>query len=123
MVSISGIYAVPNIIVLEYFPQRRGLVSGILLFCYNLGPSTYNILLSSIVNPNNEDAKKITVDGDDIEVFPLDVANRTPEGIRVLAYISFGLVILGSALIFRKPGQFQNSEKAKASIKQTIMNT
>ena len=57
--TMSGIgmgitYMIPLVCCYEYFPKRKGLITGIILGSYGLGSSIFNILATIIVNPNNE---------------------------------------------------------------------
>ena len=47
-------YLIPLVCCYEYFPKRKGLITGIILGSYGLGSSIFNILATIIVNPNNE---------------------------------------------------------------------
>jgi MFS transporter, OFA family, oxalate/formate antiporter len=76
----------------RYFPNNRGLVSGIILCGFGFGAFVFNMISTAVVNPNHEESK----DG----VFPKDVANNVPNMIRVLTYCWLGLAVAGIALFF-----------------------
>lgn len=54
---LSGIgtgmtYMVPLVCCMEYFPDNKGLISGIIMGSYGLGSFIFNIVATKIVNPN-----------------------------------------------------------------------
>jgi hypothetical protein len=38
----------------QYFPSKKGLISGMILACYSVGAIMWIILTKVIANPNNE---------------------------------------------------------------------
>ena len=37
----------------QYFPSKKGLISGLILSCYTVGAILWTIITKSIANPNN----------------------------------------------------------------------
>lgn len=57
--ALSGIgcginYFVPIVCSWEYFPNRKGLITGIMVGSYGLGSFVYTQISTRIINPNNE---------------------------------------------------------------------
>jgi len=52
-VGIGIAYWPPVICAWEWFPERKGLISGLIIGSYGLGAFFYNFITSAIVNPNN----------------------------------------------------------------------
>jgi MFS family permease len=56
-------YMMPLVCCWEYFPERKGLITGIIVGSYGLGSFIFNLLSYKLVNPNNE-AATIVIDAD-----------------------------------------------------------
>lgn len=93
-------YMVPLICSWEYFPQRRGLVTGIILGAYGFGSFFFSLLSTALVNPGHD---KATIEEADMTYFDSDVADRVPSMIRVLVYCWTVLAVISIMLITRKP--------------------
>lgn len=77
-------YMVPLICAWEYFPEKKGLMTGIIIGAYGFGSFFFSLLSTKLVNPNKENP---TIEADDISYFAPDVADRVPFMIRTLSYI------------------------------------
>jgi len=91
---------VPLICAWEYFPHKKGLMTGIIIGAYGFGSFIFALVSSHLVNPNKANP---TIDGGDINYFTPDVADRVPYMIRTLAYIWSCFVFIAVVLITRKP--------------------
>ena len=93
-------YMIPLLVAWEYFPNRRGLVTGLIDGAYGLGAFSYTLLSKQLVNPNDEAAslKEAT-----ISFFPSSVANNAPALLRTLAAAWAIHVLIAVCLIRRKP--------------------
>jgi hypothetical protein len=87
---------------MEYFPDNKGLISGIIMGSYGGGSFIFNIIATKIVNPNGLNAT-IKTDDPNLTLFPPEVANRVPMLLRVLCTIWVGLVLLSASLISIPP--------------------
>jgi MFS family permease len=83
---------------MEYFPNNKGLISGIIMGSYGLGSFIFNIVATKIVNPNGESAD-IKTDDPNLNLFAPAVANRVPMLLRILCMIWVGLVLLSACFI------------------------
>ena len=95
-------YLVPLICGWEWFPESRGIVSGMTLCGYGFGSFIFSQVSTHLVNPNNEKADPNLTDGD-INFFAPEVADRVPYMIQTLVYIWCGLAFVAVCLISRKP--------------------
>jgi MFS transporter, OFA family, oxalate/formate antiporter len=95
-------YLVPLICGWEYFPERKGLVTGLILGAYGFGSFGFSLLSTALVNPTHE---KATIEDPEqgITYFGPEVADRVPYMIRTLVYVWIGLVAIAILLISRKP--------------------
>lgn len=94
---------VPLVCAFEYFPNRKGLVTGIIIGSYGLGSSIFNLLATKLVNPNNESTKIRSPTDPNLSFFGPDVANRVPLMWRYLCLIWAILVVISALLISRPP--------------------
>eukprot|EP00344_Euplotes_crassus_P009184 CAMPEP_0197007974 /NCGR_PEP_ID=MMETSP1380-20130617/43124_1 /TAXON_ID=5936 /ORGANISM="Euplotes crassus, Strain CT5" /LENGTH=261 /DNA_ID=CAMNT_0042428311 /DNA_START=316 /DNA_END=1098 /DNA_ORIENTATION=- len=105
----SGIaYLAPIITSWDYFPERKGLVSGIILAGYGLGPFIFGYISSAIANPENESPTH-AVDGGVIFSPDNPISTRAPHMIRVNA-LSWLILVIASSPFIRKR-KVQKDEK------------
>ena len=83
----------------EYFPDRKGLVTGIAIGAYGFSSFVFNPIITMMINPNNREAKIVI--NDDLTFFEEDIARRVPGTIRMLVLIWTFLVVLSALLISR----------------------
>jgi MFS family permease len=80
----------------RYFPaSKKPLISGIILSAYALAPILSSFVSHRLINPENIDV--VEVDG--TKVFPQEIADRTPNFIRVFTAVCFVLGTFGVLLI------------------------
>lgn len=82
MVGISGglAYMLPIICGWRYFPDKRGIVSGVTIGGYGFGSFIFNFVCKAIANPNNEKPSVIAhEDGKDVKYFDSKVGEKVPE--------------------------------------------
>ena len=94
-------YILPLICSWEWFPDNKGIVTGITLAGYGFGSFIFTHISTKLVNPNND--YPIKNPNSDIDFFGPEVADRVPYMIRTLVYIWAGLVFISLLLISRKP--------------------
>ena len=61
----------------EWFPNNKGLVSGIILAGYGFGAFFYGYISTALANPDNKQPHKKDKDGDDF--FPKEVSDNFPK--------------------------------------------
>ena len=76
-----------------YFPDKKGLISGVILFGYGLSALIFTWVSASIVNPKFE---KVSANG----FFAPEIANRTYNFIFALNVILVAMSIIGYLMIF-----------------------
>ena len=107
-------YMIPLICGWEYFPNNRGLVTGITLTGYGGGSFIFAQVATKLVNPDNLHTDPNLTDGN-IDFFGPEVADRVPYMIQTLVYIWIGLVVFSVALMSRKPqDQVEDETSAEA---------
>lgn len=89
--ALSGIgcgtsYMVPLVCCWEYFPERKGMMSGIIMGAYGLGSFIYTQIASKIVNPKDELVTR-DIGIKDFKLFESDVADNVPKMLRYLVII------------------------------------
>ena len=96
-------YMIPLICGWEWFPTRKGLVTGCILGGYGFGSFIFSQISTKIVNPDGLDPTISDPNNPDITFYGDEVADRVPLMIRTLVYIWACLAFIGFLLIFRKP--------------------
>lgn len=92
----------------QYFPSKKGLISGMILACYSVGAIMWTLLTKAVANPNNESPMEIYTFEDKTEYFYYpnqDVVKNVPKMLRLLAYIYLGMIVVSVALIRRREEQ------------------
>jgi len=74
-IGIGMMYWTPLICAWEYFPDRKGLISGLIIGAFGFGAFIFGFISTAIVNPENYQIDKS--DKDD-PYFPEQVTNRVP---------------------------------------------
>jgi MFS transporter, OFA family, oxalate/formate antiporter len=93
-------YMVPLVCAWEYFPEKKGLMTGIIIGAYGFGSFGFSLISTALVNPTGADP---TIEDGDLTFFDASVADRVPYMIRTLVYIWICFVTIGVLLISRKP--------------------
>jgi len=120
VMGVAGgiLYMVPVVCGWKYFPQRKGLVSGIIVGGYGLGTFIFNFIALAIVNPNNEKAS-IVYDGE--KYFGPEVYNNVPKMFRILALCFLILGIIGTILIKTPSRKYiEHAEEAAVLTKKGV---
>lgn len=104
-------YMIPLVCSMEYFPERKGLVTGIIVGSYGLGSFIFNLVATKIVNPTGAAADLRTPDPN-LTLFHPIVANRVPMLLRILCMVWLCLVLISASLV-SKP-----SPEASANLKE-----
>jgi len=92
-------YLIPMISCWDYFPERKGLITGIMVSSYGLSSFVNNALSTLTVNPNNE--KTYHVGPNDISFFHEDVAMRVPYMLKVLIILWTSELIIAIVFLSR----------------------
>lgn len=70
---------VPLICCWEYFPERKGLITGIIVGAYGFGSFVFNQISSALVNPESLKPTILIHNGkSEIKYYTPDVANNVP---------------------------------------------
>ena len=95
----------------EHFPERKGLVTGVIDGGYGLGSLAYVQIARAVVNPDNLEA---TIDSGqkDLKYFDDRVAKNVPLMLRILALIWAIQILVAVVLITRKEAE-ESDEKSK----------
>ena len=97
--GIGIIYWVPVICAWEWFPERKGMISGLIIGAYGFGPFVFSFVSTGIVNPDNVSPEYI----DNELLVPQEVANRIPGMWRWLLISWIVLLVVGISLVSRNP--------------------
>lgn len=95
MIGIN--FLIPIMIGWNYFPQKKGLVTGILMSCGGASISVFNLLCTSILNPENVTPN--TLGEDSHKYFESYIAGRVPYMLQTISLISLSFGLLGVLLI------------------------
>lgn len=99
-IAVGTSYLIPLHTAYEYFPHKKGLISGIIIGGFGLGAFIFGFIAFALTNPNDE---RVLTSGPHRGFFPLDVANRWPITVRWLSLIYFILMAIGATLVIPCP--------------------
>ena len=121
-IGTGACYFVALICGWEYFPDTKGLVTGVILSGYGFGAFIFAQVSTKLVNPTG--AQPTIYDAvNDVTYFAPDVADRVPYMLRTLVYIWTAIVVVSVALITRKSERKETAEvDAGVSVEETIMS-
>jgi len=69
--GIGMVYWTPIMCGWEWFPENKGLISGLVVAGFGFGAFIFGFISTGIVNPNNVPANEIFVhDGTSDKIFP-----------------------------------------------------
>jgi MFS family permease len=109
----SGLlYLVPIYVASKHFPDKKGLVTGIIVAGNGIATLMASQMSQTIINPDNK--KPISME--DGKYFMGDIAEQVPVFLKYLALYFGVLSVLGSVLIMPK------DEKNKENLKQKLVN-
>lgn len=118
---LSGLlYMIPIFLGCKYFPNSKGVVSGIITGAFGLATIFSSLIAQNIVNPDNVSAS--IKEGSD-KYFPEYVADNLPKFMRYLSLYFLLLGLLGAMLFFDPP--MDNSIKtddAEVKVSESVNN-
>lgn len=94
-------YMPPLICAWEWFPEKKGLVSGLQSGSYGFSSLIFGFVSYRLVNPDDK-KPSIYVPENDVTYFEASVANRVPEMLRTLAIMWSILLIVSLVLLNQK---------------------
>lgn len=103
-IGIGLVYWTPIICAWEYFPNRKGLISGLVIGAFGFGAFIFGFVSTGVANP--EDAKPRVPDdgsGTTDKLFPKEVAERVPEMFRTCLMYWAALSFVAICTVSRNP--------------------
>lgn len=91
-------YMVPLVTATRWYPERKGMMTGIIVAAFGGGSAIYTIISKHIVNPETKGAT-VSSGQEGLTFFDKSVASRVPKLLRILATVWTVQVILGFILI------------------------
>ena len=99
-IGIGLCYLTPLACGWEWVPERKGLVTGVILGAFGFGAFVFSLIAQAVVNPENVRAEEL-VDGR--LIYSPEIASRVPKLMYVLAASFGGLGALATMLVRRNP--------------------
>ena len=91
----------PLICAWEWFPEKKGLITGIMVSSYGFSSFIFSIISTKLVNP--DDSRPTVYDKEnDVSYFDKSIANQVPSMLRTMSLIWIILVVVGIVLINRR---------------------
>ena len=93
-------YFVPLVCGWEYFPQKKGIVTGMILAGYGFSSFIFSQVSTALANPNHENPD-VEAEGTDITFYGSSVTDRVPYMLQTLATIWVFFLLTAIVLITR----------------------
>lgn len=90
-------YFAPLMCSWEFFPSKKGTISGIIVGTFGFSAFFFGFITLAIVNPDNEDVDK------DTGMYSQDIADRVPLMLRVMCLCFAIFATIGIIFIRRNP--------------------
>jgi MFS family permease len=108
--GIGLCYYTPLICSWEWFPEKRGLVTGIILCCIGFGSFIFSFITTALVNPHNR-VKEVYIEGRATPLYyDKEVSDRVPMMYITCLVIWVAMAVAGMLLISRNPSQVQKEK-------------
>lgn len=114
-VGMGLVYYVPMICCWEWFPENKGLVSGLIVGGFGFGAFIFGFLSTALANPDHDNPDKVT------KFFPKEVGERTPGMLRICVICWAVLSFISLILVSRNPEAIkkQKAEERMELVKNT----
>lgn len=86
-------------IAIACYPEKKGLIAGIIVGSFALGAFFFNFIATGIVNPENKKPLSFIVDGKTEKFFESEIAENVPKMFLILASIYLVIISIGILLI------------------------
>jgi len=121
--GIGIFYWVPIFCAWEWFPERKGLISGLIVGSIGMGNFAFNMISTTLINPDN--VLPGTIEGTTDILFPKEIAERFPKMIRQCMVPWTILCVIAICLITRHPKyDIRNKQSRQSETKSSeVENT
>jgi len=110
-IGIGLVYWPPIIASWEWFPDRKGLISGLVIGAFGFGAFIFGFVTTAIANPDDIKPAAPADGSTKDKIFPESVAKKVPEMIRTCACCWAALVLISVCLVTRNPSFLKKEER------------
>lgn len=93
-IGVGMVYLIPMMCCWEYFPDRKGMVSGVIIGGFGFGTFIFGFISTALINPNDYSLKKHHE-----KYYPPEVADNTPICLRWLCLMWAILALIAIILV------------------------
>lgn len=87
-------------IAISCYPNRKGVVTGVIIGCFAFGSFFFNFIATAIVNPSNKKALyPVTINGKVENFFEKEIAQNVPKMFLILASIYSAILLIAVFLV------------------------
>jgi MFS family permease len=117
--GIGLVYYTPIVCCWEWFPEKKGLVTGIIVAGFGFGAFFFGFISTAILNPDDLSSNIVPPDSVSMDrLYPEEVALRVPKMFRTCLVIWAILCALSIALVSRNPNAKEQARLKKIEFLQ-----
>nr|CAH8871726.1 unnamed protein product [Trichobilharzia regenti] len=114
-IGMGFAYSVVLAVATTWFPERRGLIVGLIVSGFGLGALVFAPIQTALINPSNIKVNNVTRHFTDRELL-----DHLPRALLILGGILSGIQIIGFILLRPRPSSKQSSVNQKAQISNEV---
>ena len=108
-IGVGLLYWTPIICAWEWFPERKGMISGLIIGAFGFGAFIFGFITTWIVNPENEGVVHDELNGE--KYIPERQAKRVPRMFHICLIVWTALLVTGILLTSRNPKFVSEAKK------------
>jgi len=103
--GIGLVYSIPVVLGWEWFPKRKGLISGLIIGAYGFGAFIFSFVTTALVNPDNLSPDPVT------KYFTKEVTKNTRHMFDIMVLCYSVLSVIGILTISRNPEYIEKEKR------------
>ena len=98
-------YVSPLKLCWEYFPNKKGTITGIINSGFSTGGIVYSFLSKDLINPNNQEPNKLLIIGgvpENMYKEDSEIVANFQKSLRTISLIIISMMLVGNLIVYQK---------------------